>query len=925
MIEGIGKTAYEAYNTITNQVTAKAYEEEQKTPVFNIQEILKEIGEYTYSQEEKGTINEKLLTNLQKKFDIEEEEIYKLKNAGFDLEKLYIEDYSGYEAVGKVNSVSKTRVATKSTDQLNEKIDTIKKQNDNMYLYALTSNKTVTINSLYESNFKGNFKKTNKSYTKDDITNVLQMNGLASTKGNQWAANMLVTHGMDVNKQGVVKLQNIQAAINSLEKGEEAKKAQEDLEQNKQVGERPLIKDEQVAYDYAAIKKIKDDLGAVTDADIEELVTEDKEITITNLREVLYRNTEIALKGTASKTEEVGEVVTKEEVKEIKDQIGQIRAKLTTEAAQKISEKLPLESSQLSEVVQELTAIEDHMVMEAIKNADLEPTEENVEIIKDVIAVRENILENKELVVEVEVQAEEEATLKEIQTALLAYGENESVAERRFGESIQTVADQITQVLEAQGIEVTEETIQAAKALILNNQEITEEKIQDTLNITIKINTFLEEMTPTQAAILIKEGLNPYEASIDTILDWISKEKIDTLKNSVAESIVALEEKKMVSSEQKGVMIGLYRIMQAVSKNKEEVIGYLYKNELPLTVEKLQEAAKYIGSKSHIEVGIDDDFGVLEDTQITAKTAKTLIEENREHIAKSLDIVKLLEDMALPITEDSIEKLKKINAVLYPFIKEQFKQALGKFEGMSTLPKSFLDKLDYIKGVDGKVIETMLTEEIPLTISNIYWMDKIHKDPGIYAEILEQKGLLKEEIPSRLEEVKEELESLQKEVKQQKEIAIDTGDILSYKNYKQIEEAVNLQKELMDKSGHYQIPFLINGQEKLINLYINKDASHKQDDTKGLKAVISYETNNMGTVEAHIDIREDKIGYKIKGETAEATARLKQNSEQLEKLINNIGYFVKYSEYQELKIENEAAVSSTATVRIGDSDFEEIV
>ena len=264
----------------------------------------------------------------------------------------------------------------------------------------------------------------------------------------------------------------------------------------------------------------------------------------------------------------------------MKEQISQIRAKLTVEAAQKISEKMPLESAQLSDVANELLRLEDIKIEEALKSADVKATPQNKEIIQSVMDTKVLMMENKVEVLSLEVQTGEEITLEQINSALTAYGENESVAEKRFGETIKTVEDQIQKVLENQGIKVTDESIAAAKALITNGMEITSEEINRVLEMTVKMNTFLEDLTPNVAAKFIKEGLNPYKASVDSILEWMSDEKLMALKGSVAEAIVALEEQGELNAAQKETMLGLYRIMQAVDLNKEEVIGYLYKNQI---------------------------------------------------------------------------------------------------------------------------------------------------------------------------------------------------------------------------------------------------------------------------------------------------------------------------------------------------------
>lgn len=929
MIDAVKQGLYGVYGNYgvgsAGESTAAYNTKNVQAAKMDIKALMAEIEGCTYSEEDVNSVDEQLVKGLQEKFDLEKEDIYKLKNKGFDLEALYVEDYSGYMINSRART-SSSMLNKEEEEKLNHKIETIKNGADNMYLSALTSQKDITINSLYESNFKGNYKKNTLTFKDSDITNVLSMNNLENNEQNTWAAKMLLSYGMDVNADSVKKLDNIQTAIDSLDSFVENEKRLEELQGGKPIGDRLLLKDGKIVYDYEGIKTLKDELGKVTEEDIKEVLEEGKTVSIKNLKEAMHKNTELALKNDLAAVKNIESEVSAQDVAVVKEQINQIRAKLTVEAAQKISEKMPLESSQLSSVVQEMLAVEEIKVEAALKAVDLEVTAENKAIIQDVMDTKVLMMDHMHQAVNLEVQSNEQITLEQINSALMAYGENESVAEKRFGETIKTVEGQIEKVLEGQGIEVTEESIAAAKALIINGLEVTPEQIKNVMQITTKMNTFIEDLTPTVAAKFIKEGLNPYKATVDNVLEWMSTQQIEQLKGSVAESIVALEEQGLLNEAQKETMLGLYRIMQAVDMNREEVIGYLYKNNLPLTVEHLQEATKYISSKgksSHVAVKIDDSFGEVS-SKTEARTAKSMLEQGYMETSKAVEVTQLIEQMDLDLGNDYENKLQKINAYLYPFIKEQFKAHMGQFEGMSTLPESFLEKLEYIKTVNPDVVENMMENNIPLTVSNIYWMDKINENPNLYADLLKEHQLLKEELPEHLEELEAELEALEAKAKAEKELAVTTGDIASYKSYKQIEEMAHTQKQLIEQDSVYQIPFMINGEQKLINLYVQKDAKKASQNDNSLKAVISYETKNLGTVTAHVEMKDSSISYSVQGENDAATRKLQQNGDYLKGLIEAIGYGVYKTEYRSAK-EEQTQNSPVQIMKKGNSLFEEVI
>ena len=931
MIEGIKESGYGHYTVSNEQTPVRINETVVEATQFNIQEILSQIEDYIYTEYNKNDVDHSVLKSVKEQLSLKEEEIYELYKKGIDIEQLYMQEVA-YQSERSKRALSveeeNQEEAFSKEESLEQKIEVIKKRNDNMYLYALTNKDSITINSLYESNFKGNFKKGVNQYTKEDINCVLEMNGLERNSGNAWAANLLMMYDMGVSSQSVTKLQNMQSAIAALESQESGSLS----------GEEALIKGEKMQYSPQYVDKITDELGMVTDEYIEKLIEEGKEININELRESIHKNASEALdkhqmdtfyqqNGGEEPSEEIlDENTTKhaEQVEEIKKQIHQIRMKLTVEAAQKISMQMPIESSSLAEVANALKQMEQEEAIKALSTLQLPMTNENMEALTGVMGITKEMSHYFMQVVQIEMETDEQASLSEIGKVLNAYRINETPVERRFGETISKVQGQIKEWLESQDIEASQINIEAAKALITNQMEVSKANIESIQEIVIKMNTFLEEMTPIQVATLIKEGINPYEASINELLSWMGTRKVEGLKNSIAETIVAMEEKGQINEGQKEGMIGLYRILQGVSRQKEAVLGYLYKNNLPLTIENLQIAVQYATGKKHIEVGVNDAFGELESLTYEKQRAKEMIESSMSQSNKMLESIKILENMELPITEESVNRMTKMSALLYPYIKEQFKKDLGKFEGMSTLPDSFLEKIDSVQSMSSELIESMIKHKVPLTLSNLYWMDQLTKDPSLYGTLLDDKGMLKEGLPSELDEIEEVLSELEHEAKDQKEEAILMGRLREYRNYKQIEEVVHFQKERIVNEGFYQIPFMIDGERKLINLYLHKeDESVVEGADRPLKAMLTYETRHLGKIKAYLELNNDVIGYKVEAETTVGIEALHSQEEVLLEKLKNIGYNVKYSEFAGALEEEKTRMQMN--YKYDESNFEEII
>lgn len=886
---------YAMYHETQNQ-TSKAIDETKNQPKrFNLQEILNSFGNYTYTKEDKDAVDEHLVKQLKEKLELKEEDVYELYKRGVDLEGLSI-----YELKEKSDTQDKEENENPKKKNTEYKLNKIQQKPDEMYLNTLTKNSPITMNTLYENCFKGNFKKGGTNYTKEDVDNVLTQNGLATNDNNRWAANMLMMYDMGVSPSKVQRLTQVDAAVEMLGIDTD--------------GDEELVKDDMVQYEPEYVERITDELGMVTDEYIEKLFEEGREINIKELRQqpISYYQNQRERNYQVSPENQFN-------VDEVKRQILEITQKLTTEAAQKISEKMPLESSRLQEVANALGEMQQEMATQALKNVYAPVTQENIEIVMTSMQVVQEMKYHFNQTIQIEVATDEKATLSEMHHALSRYMANETPVEARFGENIKKVENQIERLLENQGIEATQTNIEAAKALITNHIDVSEEQIQNIENIVLKVDTFLEEMTPTAVATMLKEGINPYQSTVNELLIWTENHQVEGLKTSVAEAIITLEDQGQISKEQKDGMIGIYQILQSVERQKEEVMGYLYRNNLPMTVENLAVAARYATGKRHIQHTVDDS---LKETTIVTNTASDKIEKTVETSQKTQEILRTLEEMSLPITEENINRATKMNALLYPYIKEQFKQQLGSFDGMNTLPKSFLDKLEVAQNASSELLENMIQQEIPLTLSNIYWATKMMNEPEIYGSLLNDKGLLKEDLPKDLESFEEELKELEQTAKDNTETATLKRDWQTYKSYKQINELVSFERQRIEKEGIYQIPFIIDGERRLVNLYVqdNKESNTIQDPSH-LKAMITYQTKTLGEVKISLEIQNDRIGYKVESEK-EGTDRLQAQVNDLAKALEAIGYHVGFNQI----IENEEAEQNSQPQAIySTSLFEETV
>ncbi|ONI44652.1 hypothetical protein AN641_06605 [Candidatus Epulonipiscioides gigas] len=897
----------------------------------------------------------------------DEKQIEQLAKDGLNVEDIPLNEYKSLIS----DDDNEEMVEDKA---LRDKIKRLKEHTDGMYKTAMNDN-IVTINSLYIGSFSMAKNNTSNDFTKLDATTVLGLNNLPITSGNTWAAQKLMNIGEDVSPSNISKMQNIYNAIESMELP-----ADDDELSALEQATKTIIEEEKVMYTEKDMQDIVDTITKIDELDIDKMVAQDEPITINKIKESLYKNTQKALgevktenattltemidppSKNVDKIESVVDIKQpqhkdiKEKVKEIKEQIDLIRANLTVQAARNISQKMPLESTELSKIALELTAHREKQIETALENINLEATDENKQTLENVLSTVTRMKYNKEASLVIQTSTFETATLSEfdknLKTAssnkiidfneiIQKYSEQELTPETRFGENILKVQSQIKAVLRINHLPTTDLSIQAATALIVNGEEITKQNLEQTMEIANKMNTFLDEMTPNAVANMIKEGINPYYQTIDDALNFISDKNLPNLQKSIAEAIVALEEKGEINQAQKQELIGLYQILNSVSKNKEKVIGYLQKNNLPLTVNRLQEAVKYVipseniqkyGGIANIDAKIDDLFGEIDGYKIEGDTAKQKIETAHEENKKLLDALKIVENSKLSQNTSQPDIATKIGSMIYPFVKSAVKKELGKFSKIDTLPDSFKEKMEVAKNAPPETINALSEKNIPITINNIYLMQKYIDSPETFGELLQQeiekmqeRLQIEEFFPETFKNLEEEFQDAIDKSQEDKENAMMQGDTITYKENKQIEEMTSFLKKTNGTDGMYQIPFIIGGEAKLVNLYVHDGSGSNSVEKDELQAVISYDTKHLGTIVANLKITKDALKYEISAKTDDLTKKLQNKDNELGKLIEAIGYKVKEAIYLDQQNYTSEKEQHTMQAKLNDSIFEEVV
>lgn len=774
------------------------------------------------------------------------------------------------------------------------KYNIIKQMPDGL-LISNIDKKEVSLNTLYQGCYAGEPRKTSENYPKEMLESLLVKNQLPTNEGNLWAVSKLMTYGMEITPSSISKIQNIKSAVDTLEYQERIK---DDFEKNTGINpDKPLIKNGAVTYNQKEISAIKNLLGKVSDEDAQEIIKMN-DISVDSIKKVMHSNT---LKVSEMQTLE-GKLVIPEDnleeevknakdvsctsVEELKENIRIIRLKLTVEAAQRLSKKMSVEYSPLTDVAKELLAQETIHVEAALEKASVPKTTETIKVVRETLSALQLIGENKWVVPIKEYDKGflhlQDVSLRKMEDFINSYTENQTQAKKAFGEGFNKVSSQIGHLLETMGVEITGDNERAAKALIVNKVEVTPQALEQAKIALNKIDVFLEDMTPYKAVELLRSGINPYTEGIDSIMEWSGSFQYPKLKEGVAEMLVAVNEKGFTTQKQKNALVSLYKIIDVVSQNKEAVVGYMIKKEGFLSIERFNEAIKTM--QKSIEVSIGDQADERLTMLNPAKQAKTLTRSALEESLGIREMMTSIENAEIEVETLTDKELSLLRNNLYALLKKHIKNELDYLKKREIVPESLIKKIEYIKDVDYKIVNKMIERQIPITISNLYWMKKTLKNEKSWtASVSSEEGF-----PKNTEALNERVKKMIEESDAKAGEFLKKGDSHSYQEQKECSDRFHFQKQVLNKEGFFQIPFLINGKQRLINLLIDQKKSCKEE-TAQITALLSCELEHLGDIKAKIVFDGEKINYTITTKSQQAREEIKKQSKNLHQAMATLG------------------------------------
>lgn len=370
---------------------------------------------------------------------------------------------------------------------------------------------------------------------------------------------------------------------------------------------------------FSAIDKARDAMQTVSTAtgdDVARVVSEDKPLTIANLR--------VSENKSQKNQPESADEQTALKIVKAQRQLEETRLYMTTEANFSLIKRgVAIDTTELSDLVEQLKAQEKTLGQalfpdDITKAALFDDTTDILESAKQAPAAIISSHRTLDGVLSSNLTeiASENTKQTRYEKAEKLYEKLSVSPSEKYGDDINKAFSNVDEILEDNGLDTDDENRRAVRILAYNNRDINADSIKEVREADEKVQKVFNNMTPGVVMKMVKHGENPLKLSMDELYN-----KMEDIKKVVASSgsetdkdaqdyadfLWKAQQSGQVSDDEKQSYIGLYRLMYQIDKTDGAPIGALLAQGTDVTMENLMMAVrseKYVGH----DYIIDDNF-----------------------------------------------------------------------------------------------------------------------------------------------------------------------------------------------------------------------------------------------------------------------------------------------------------------------------
>lgn len=476
--------------------------------------------------------------------------------------------------------------------------------------------------------------------------------------------------------------------------------------------------------------------------------------------------------------------------------------------------------------------------------------------------------------------------------------------------AVQGSADDIIKEL---GLEGTDEDKEAIKILAANNMDMTKENVETVKSVNAMINNLIKNMKPETVLNMIKDGVNPMNASIEEVNEYLTEANDKASKDNeekFSKFLYKLDRTNGITKEQRKQFIGIYQMMNIFTRDAGVAAGALIKQGAEVTMNNLMTA---YNSRKHYDMDavIDENTGMAEVSGIANYYSALFMANGGLVTPNTLKNV----DNSSGIGEQSVEMfIEQLEDNFDAAAEEQYYEEYLKEQQAAV--QAGADILRQIRNADTEINSGNIQAVKAFLESGQFPDIRGVKTTRDYARDSIEKIGHKEKLSLMYEEMKDETEEELQEVLS-KAGDLDTQIDVNYEGFLDLrlkDRTIGYIKNLALRHD-YRIPYITDsGSTGMLKLTLVQD-----DDNKG-RISVNMLSSVLGKVSVEAKADRESLGMYIVSDTAvsdEGSQLLEDMEENLKEGFGFTNVTVNITKSSDVPyVTYEAAADSVATDKL---------
>lgn len=476
--------------------------------------------------------------------------------------------------------------------------------------------------------------------------------------------------------------------------------------------------------------------------------------------------------------------------------------------------------------------------------------------------------------------------------------------------AVQGSADDIIKAL---GLEGTDEDKEAIKVLAANNMDMTKENVETVKSVNAMINNLIKNMKPETVLNMIKDGVNPMNASIEEVNEYLTEANDKASKDNeekFSKFLYKLDRTNGINKEQRKQFIGIYQMMNIFTRDAGVAAGALIKQGAEVTMNNLMTA---YNSRKHYDMDavIDENTGMAEVSGIANYYSALFMANGGLVTPNTLKNV----DNSSGIGEQSVEMfIEQLEDNYDAAAEEQYYEEYLKEQQAAV--QAGADVLRQIRNADTEINSGNIQAVKAFLESGQFPDIRGIKTTRDYARDSIEKIGHKEKLSLMYEEMKDETEEELQEVLS-KAGDLDTQIDVNYEGFLDLrlkDRTIGYIKNLALRHD-YRIPYITDsGSTGMLKLTLVQD-----DDNKG-RISVNMLSSVLGKVSVEAKADRESLGMYIVSDTAvsdEGIQLLDDMEESLKEVFGFTNVSVNTTKSSDVPyVTYEAAADSVATDKL---------